>query len=67
MTIRMSRDEGKSWDMSWRVERGLSRYSDLAVTADGTILCLYTNGVVRDREKISVARFNLEWLTGSSD
>ena len=67
MTIRMSRDEGGSWDISRRVERGLSRYSDLAVTADGTILCLYTNGVVRDREKISVARFNLEWLADASD
>ena len=67
MTIRMSRDEGRSWDISRRVERGLSRYSDLAVTADGTILCLYTNGVVRDREKISVARFNLEWLADASD
>ena len=67
MTIRMSRDEGRSWDISRRVERALSRYSDLAVTADGTILCLYTNGVVRDREKISVARFNLEWLADASD
>ena len=67
MTIRMSRDEGRSWDISRRVERGLSRYSDLAVTADGVILCLYTNGVVRDREKISVARFNLEWLADASD
>ena len=67
MTIRMSRDEGRSWDISRRVERALSRYSDLAVTTDGTILCLYTNGVVRDREKISVARFNLEWLADASD
>jgi sialidase-1 len=67
MTIRMSRDEGGSWDMSRRVEQGLSRYSDLAVTADGIVLCLYTNGVVRDREKISVARFNLEWLMEGSD
>ena len=67
MTIRMSRDEGRSWDISRRVERGLSRYSDLAVATDGTILCLYTNGVVRDREKISVARFNLEWLADASD
>ena len=67
MTIRISRDEGRSWDISRRVERGLSRYSDLAVTADGTILCLYTNGVIRDREKISVARFNLKWLMGASN
>lgn len=66
MTIRISRDGGRSWGFSRRVEQGLSRYSDLAVTADGTILCLYTNGVVRDREKISVARFNLEWLTDAS-
>ena len=67
MTIRVSRDEGRSWNFSRRIERGLSRYSDLAITPDGTILCLYTNGIVRDREKISVARFNLEWLMGASD
>ena len=67
MTIRISRDEGRNWDISRRLEQGLSRYSDLAVTPDGTILCLYTNGVVRDREKISVARFNLEWLADASD
>ena len=66
MTIRISRDEGRSWNTSRPLERGLSRYSDLAVTPDGTILCLYTNGVVRDREKISVARFNLEWLMDAS-
>ena len=67
MTVRISRDEGRSWGFARRVEQGLSRYSDLAVTPDGTILCLYTNGVVRDREKISVARFNLEWLADASD
>ena len=67
MTIRISRDEGRSWGISRRVEQGLSRYSDLAVTADGTILCLYTNGVVRDREKISVARFSLEQLMVAGD
>ena len=66
MTIRMSRDQGRSWPISRRLEAGLSRYSDLAVTADGTILCLYTNGKVRDSEKISVARFNLEWLTATN-
>ena len=67
MTIRISHDEGRSWNISQPLERGLSRYSDLAVTRDGTILCLYTNGVVRDREKISVARFNLEWLMDVRD
>ena len=66
MTIRVSRDEGRSWLISRRLEPGLSRYSDLAVTADGTILCLYTNGKVRDSEKISVARFSLAWLTAGN-
>ena len=59
----MSQDHGRSWPTARRLEPSLSRYSDLAMTADETVLCLYTNGVARDREKINVARFNLEWLT----
>ncbi len=39
------------WGISRQLERGLSRYSNPAVTADGTIPCLYTNGVIRDRKK----------------
>ena len=53
----------RTWSAPIRLHEGRkARYSDLAVTPDGTILCLYTNGTVRDNEKISVARFNLAWL-----
>ena len=62
LTVYLSRDEGRMWPSSRLVEPGPARYSDLAVTDDGTILCLYSNGLRRDLEKISVVRFNLAWL-----
>ncbi len=64
MTVCLSRDGGRTWPVSRVLDPGPSRYSDLAVTADGTILCLYTNGTKRDRDKISAACFNLAWLEG---
>ena len=64
LRVRLSRDAGLTWPYARLLEQGPCRYSDLAVMPDGTILCLYTTGMKRDREKISVARFNLAWLTG---
>ena len=51
------------------IEPGPSRYSDIAVTRAGTILCFY--GRSGDNQgmaafaggRLTVARFNLEWLT----
>ena len=62
MTIHLSRDGGRTWPVSRLLHGGPSRYSDLAVNADGSILCIYTHGKVRDLEKMSVARFNLDWV-----
>ena len=62
MTIYASRDSGRTWPVSKLVDQRPCRYSDLAVTADGTVLCMYTVGEIEDREKITVARFNQEWL-----
>lgn len=63
MAVCVSRDRGRTWSTPKPLHTGgLARYSDLAQTADGTILCLYTNGSVRDSEKISVARFDPAWL-----
>ena len=63
MSVSVSRDKGKTWSEPKPLhEDGKSRYSDLAVMDDGTILCIYTYGVVRDSEKMRVARFNLAWL-----
>jgi len=41
-----------------------SGYSDLAVTSDGTVLCLYETDKCA---KITLARFNIEWVTDGKD
>lgn len=57
LSIKLSRDDGKTWPLSKTLEAGPSAYSDLAVLSDGTILCLYEG-----KEVITLARFNLDWL-----
>ena len=66
MTVRLSYDECKTWPVSKLIHGGPSAYSSLAVMQDGTILCFYERGD-RDKgpsiyQKMTVARFNLEWL-----
>ncbi len=63
MTVRMSRDGGKTWPVSKVIHPGPSAYSCLTVLQDGTIGLLYENGKDTPYERISFARFNLEWLT----
>jgi sialidase-1 len=69
MTVKLSYDEGKTWPVSKVVESGQSAYSDLAVTKAGTILLFFGNGGPPNfsGSKLSVARFNLEWLTDGKD
>jgi len=62
MTVKASRDEGKTWPISRLLDDGPGAYSGLAVLKDGTIGVLYETGVVHPYEKITFARFNLEWL-----
>ncbi len=57
LSIKISRDDGKTWPISKTLEPGSSAYSDLAVLPDGTVLCLYEG-----KKDIQVARFNLEWI-----
>ena len=63
MTIYASTDGGRTWPVSKLIDPRPCRYSDLAVTADGTVLCMYTVGNVRDSEKLTVARLNIEQFT----
>lgn len=58
LSIKLSRDDGKTWPVNKTLESGPSAYSDLAVLPDGTVLCLYEG-----KTDIHVARFNIEWLT----
>lgn len=64
LTVKLSYDEGRSWAVSRTLEPGYGGYSDLAVRADGTILCVYEGG---DPARLAVSRFTLEWLTGGKD
>lgn len=57
LSIKLSRDDGKTWPVNRTLDAGPSAYSDLAVLPDGTVVCLYERG-----SDIAAARFNLEWL-----
>ena len=71
LTIRMSYDEGNTWPVSKVIDPGIAGYSDLAVTPDGSIHCLYEGGTLTDRHflnnHISIVSFTLEWLTDGKD
>ncbi|MCY3017434.1 MAG: sialidase family protein [Planctomycetota bacterium] len=67
LTIKLSRDDGKTWPVSQVVEAGPSGYSDLAVGPDGTIHCFFERGDVKTNyfhpTALSLACFGLMWLT----
>ncbi|TWU30713.1 sialidase family protein [Novipirellula artificiosorum] len=74
LTIHLSRDGGAIWPVSRVLEPGPSAYSDLAVLPDGQVLCCFEDGSgepVQKRKRdwaytrITVARFNLQWLLQS--
>jgi sialidase-1 len=72
LTVRLSYDEGRTWPVSRVLEPGTSGYSDLAVGPDGTIYCLYERGSTDGKNHfatrtLTLARFNLEWLSGGKD
>jgi len=67
LTVRLSYDECRTWPVSRVLHPGKCAYSDLAVARDMTICCLYERGEKGPYERITLARFNLEWLTGGAD
>lgn len=67
MTVWASFDRGKTWPVKRLVYRGPSAYSSLAADKNGMIFLLFENGKKQPYERISLARFNLEWLTQRQD
>lgn len=69
VSVKLSYDEGATWAVNKPIEPGPSMYSDLAVTKSGTILCFYGRGTKPGfaGEFLTLARFNLEWLTDGKD
>ncbi len=58
LSIKLSRDDGKTWPVNKVLDAGKAAYSDLTVLPDGTVLCLYEADT-----NIVCARFNLEWIS----
>ncbi len=62
MTVRVSKDEGKTWPVAKVLNQGPSGYSCLTVLKNGTIGCLFENGPNNSTEKITFTRMNVEEL-----
>lgn len=72
VSVKLSYDEAVTWPVNKTIEPGFSGYSDLAVAGDGTILLFYERGSTDGKDiyrtgLLTVARFNLEWLTDGAD
>lgn len=69
VSVKLSYDEAATWPVSKAVEPGWSAYSDIAVAKDGAILCFYGRGAKPGfaGDCLTLARFNLEWLTDGRD
>ena len=72
VSVQLSYDDCKTWSAKKVLEPGWSGYSDLQLAADGTILCLYEDGAEVDgrpgkNQFLTLARFNLEWVTDGKD
>ena len=63
MTIRHSADEGHSWPRAKLLHAGPAAYSDLAVSDEGNALCLYEKGNDGPYETLTLARFDVAWLS----
>ena len=62
MTVRLSRDEGKTWPVAKLLHEGPAAYSCLTVLTDRSLGCLYEAGDENAYEKLVFARFTLPWL-----
>lgn len=72
LTIKASYDDGRTWPIGRLLQPGPSAYSDLAVLADGSIVCFYESGHPKSSRKykrpwqyscLVITRFGLDWLT----
>ena len=71
LTVKLSYDECKTWPVSKSIDPGSSGYADIAVGKDYTIFCLYERDCPIEKDfdtaAMTIARFNLEWLTDNED
>ena len=62
MSVFASFDQGKTWPVKRLVNEGMSAYSSLAASPDGTIYLLFERGEEKLYDRMALARFNLGWV-----
>jgi sialidase-1 len=72
LTLKLSYDEAQTWPVKKALDPGVAGYADLAVDPQsGAIFCFYErggfDGVSTRTRYLTLARFNLEWLTDGKD
>jgi len=67
LTLRLSRDDGRTWPHCRVLNEGLAGYSDMAVTKEGRILCLFENGKKDYCENITIVEVNRAWLAAGKN
>jgi len=65
--IRVSCDDGKNWERQRVIDAGPFGYSDMAVSPDGTVFCLYDSGVWGSPPHhlpthVELAKFDVAWI-----
>lgn len=68
LTLKLSYDECASWPVRKVLESGIAGYCDLAAADEGALFCLFERGSTKRGDHyataaLTLARFNLEWLT----
>jgi sialidase-1 len=63
LTLRITEDGGRSWSTLRSLYEGPAAYSDLAVTAEGGVLCLYERGADSPYETLTLAQMTLAQMT----
>ncbi|HEY3379329.1 MAG TPA: sialidase family protein [Armatimonadota bacterium] len=64
LTIKLSRDGGRTWPDERTIHAGPAAYSTVIALHDGTIGVLYERGEKYAAERITFARFSLDWIWG---
>jgi sialidase-1 len=64
--IRVSRDQGRTWSQPLPLQPGPSAYSDIALAANGDLLCFYEHGDRGPYEAMTVARIPASMLSSSN-
>ena len=67
LTVRVSYDEGTTWPAARVIHEGPAAYSSLVTLPDLSIGVLFERGDRSAYERISFARFTLEWLSAGGD